>query len=101
MPMYYQFVTDFMAHKEKYSTELALQKRKDLPMLIIHGTADVPVPVASAMQLKVWKPEAELLLLEGVDHVFGGSHPWEENPLGTDGMKLCRSSVIFLSKIFS
>jgi uncharacterized protein len=33
MPMYYQLVEDFMAHKERYSIELALQKRKDLPRM--------------------------------------------------------------------
>jgi uncharacterized protein len=98
MPMYYQIAEDFMTNEKAYSTELALQKRNDLPMLIIHGTADVPVPVASAMQLKAWKPEAELLLLDGVDHVFGGRHPWDEDKLGENGMKLCRSSVTFLKK---
>lgn len=101
MPLYYQLFEDFMENEEAYNTERALQDGNQLPMLIIHGTKDPAVPVAAAEQLKSWKSEAELVLIEGADHVFGGKHPWDENrSLGKDGIELCSLSISFLKKHF-
>lgn len=42
----------------------------DIPVLIINGTNDFQVTVSEAELLKKGKPEAELLLLEGMNHVL-------------------------------
>ena len=40
------------------------------PLLVVHGTADEVVPVSQAMELKTQAPAAEIVLMEGADHVF-------------------------------
>jgi fermentation-respiration switch protein FrsA (DUF1100 family) len=40
------------------------------PLLIVHGTTDEVAPVSQAMELKVKAPAAEMVLMEGADHVF-------------------------------
>ncbi len=100
MPLYYQLFEDFVANENTYNTEVALQKRTDLPMLIIHGSADPAVPFAAAEQLKKWRPKAELIRLDGADHVFGGKHPWpEDQRISKDGLMLCNSSISFLDSV--
>ncbi|MFT4664307.1 MAG: pimeloyl-ACP methyl ester carboxylesterase [Polaribacter sp.] len=99
MPLYYQLFEDFFANEEAFNTELALQKRSDLPILFIHGTADPAVPFSAAEQLKEWRPNAELVLLNGANHVFGGKHPWpEDQNISEDGVILCNCSISFLKR---
>lgn len=39
-----------------------------LPLLLVQGTADAQVPVADAQRLHAARPDARLLLVEGMDH---------------------------------
>ncbi|MCB9284755.1 MAG: alpha/beta fold hydrolase [Lewinellaceae bacterium] len=80
MPLYFQLYEDFQLHKKAYEVETQLRHLKK-PMLIVHGSADPGVPVAQAQELKSWNPGAELVVIEGADHVFGGSHPFEGEEL--------------------
>ena len=41
-----------------------------LPLLLVHGSADQQVPVAHAKLLQDARPDATLLLVEGMDHVL-------------------------------
>ena len=40
------------------------------PLLIVHGAADEVVPVSQAAELKSKAPTADLVLIEGADHLF-------------------------------
>lgn len=40
------------------------------PALIVQGTTDIQVPVAEAEKLQQWAPGAQLLLIEGMNHVL-------------------------------
>lgn len=52
------------------------------PVLIAHGTADATVPLDHAYRYKTAAGDrAELMLLDGADHVFSGL-PWEEAVIG-------------------
>ncbi len=44
--------------------------RLSMPALIIQGTHDIQVGVADAQQLKQAKPDAQLVLVEGMNHVM-------------------------------
>ncbi|MFK7809738.1 MAG: alpha/beta hydrolase family protein [Saprospiraceae bacterium] len=102
MPLYYQLNENIINNKDAYSTELALQKRNNLPMLFLHGTADPAVPHSAAEQLKQWKPDASLILLEGANHVFRARHPWPEDAiLESDSKELCERSISFLENRFN
>ena len=45
------------------------------------GTEDPTVAVDHAEQLHKWITGSEIVLLEGSDHVFEMSHPWEKEKL--------------------
>ncbi len=98
MPLGYQLYLDFEAHASQLSIELALQKRPDLPVLFVHGSADPTIPAALAQQLKAWRPGAEVALIEGADHVFGVSHPFADDaPLPVHTDEVVRRSIDFLN----
>jgi len=44
--------------------------RLDMPALIIQGTNDIQVGVGDAQQLKQAKPDAQLTVIEGMNHVM-------------------------------
>jgi uncharacterized protein len=45
-------------------------KRLTVPVLIVQGTTDIQVPVSEAQALKMAKPNAELRIIEGMNHVL-------------------------------
>jgi hypothetical protein len=50
-----------------------------VPWLIVHGRDDETVPASEAERLSsLAGPNAELLILDGVNHSFGGKHPLTE-----------------------
>jgi fermentation-respiration switch protein FrsA (DUF1100 family) len=49
------------------STEVATLS---MPVVILQGTTDIQVPVDEAKALKAAKPDAELILVEGMNHVM-------------------------------
>ncbi len=80
MPHFIQFYTNFMENEERLTISRAV-KKLDIPYVIIHGTADETVTLAEAERLQQWQPKSKLITIENANHVFGGSHPWEENSL--------------------
>jgi alpha-beta hydrolase superfamily lysophospholipase len=66
------FVADLVASDYQ---PLAAAAAYDAPLLIVHGTADVAVPLAGSRELHAgYRGPKELALLEGADHVFIGRH---------------------------
>ena len=75
--------TDLLHEVEQYGeTRLniaAAASRITAPWLIVHGSEDETVPVSEAERLaSLAGPNAELLVLDGVNHSFGGKHPLAE-----------------------
>lgn len=99
MPLYYQFYENFEKNKKRFDVKSAL-KGLEKPHLIIQGTNDPAIPVASAKLHKQWNPSATLVLIENADHVFDGRHPFsgKKLPLNTD--ILVRHTIDFLKKSF-
>ena len=95
MPLYYQLFEDYEHHGDRYLVEKQLP---DLgrPMLIVHGSADMSVPVMHANLLKNWYPGAEMAIIEGADHVFGGGHPFEGDVLPPHSAELVEVTIDFL-----
>lgn len=50
-------------------------KRLTMPVLIVQGTTDIQVPVSEAQALKMAKPDAELKIIEGMNHVLKAVPP--------------------------
>ena len=80
MPHLYEFYANFKENEERLTISRAAKELK-IPFLIIHGTEDPTVNVDNARHLKDWNKAADLLLLEGSNHVFEASHPWDEEML--------------------
>ncbi|TXB61577.1 alpha/beta hydrolase family protein [Phaeodactylibacter luteus] len=97
MPIYYQMYRDFKANEERFSVGRALQQF-NRPLLIVHGTADPAVPVEAAHALYRAKNDAELQLIEGADHVFGGSHPYEQQELPLHSQLLASHTLRFFGQ---
>jgi len=68
------------------------------PWLIVHGDADPTVPLAAAEELKAAQPAAELVIIPGADHTFGGSQPELTDVLPEHLEGFCRLSVTFFNK---
>lgn len=80
MPHLFEFYEDFKNNEERLTISRAA-KLLEIPVLIIHGTADPTVSVEDGHQLNEWIPNSELILLQGSDHVFEASHPWNRDHL--------------------
>ena len=97
MPLYYQLYEDYQNNGERYLVEKQLPHLLQ-PMLIVHGSADLSVPLSHALQLKEWNPRAELFVIDNADHVFGGSHPFDGEELPGHARELVEKTVAFLKK---
>ena len=74
--MYYQFYENCQENKKRIDIKSAVEKL-EIPQLIIHGSDDPTVKIVEAKNLKRWNEHAELSIIKGADHVFGGFHPFE------------------------
>jgi pimeloyl-ACP methyl ester carboxylesterase len=75
LPMYHQIAEDYHANLPRLDLP-ALVPQLRQPLLIVHGDPDETVPLSAAEELLARKPDAELLVVPGAGHMFGGSHPW-------------------------
>lgn len=96
MPHHYQWYEDFVANGEIYSQEKALPKIK-CPILLVHGDGDLAVPVSAAYDMQTWNPTAKVHVIDGADHVFGASHPYEGKELPRDTQELVEVTIDFLN----
>lgn len=76
MPIDPVYWADIVGNRERLDIPAAAE-RLAIPWLIIHGDADSSVPVDEGQRLfDPAGPDAELLVVEGGDHGFGGKHPY-------------------------
>ena len=94
MPHYYQFYEDFKANEASFHIESAI-KRLEIPMLIIHGDNDTSVSIKEAQALHQWKPNSELKIISGADHVFNTKHPWVKEKLSSELEAVVHSALEF------
>ena len=97
MPHYFQFYTNFIENENRFTIKRAVENLT-VPHLIIHGTQDSTVSLDEAKNLHKWNAKSKLEIIDGADHVFGASHPWNENTLPTDLEKAIENSIAFLKK---
>ncbi|HRN45650.1 MAG TPA: alpha/beta hydrolase, partial [Flavobacterium sp.] len=62
-------VQPYMISWIKYNPQIEIAKLQ-MPVLIVNGTKDLQVAVHDAELLKKAKPEAELVLIENMNHIF-------------------------------
>jgi dipeptidyl aminopeptidase/acylaminoacyl peptidase len=72
---------DLEANRDAYDLPQAVRALR-VPLLLLHGSADVSVKPKEPEELFAVadKRKTEYVLLEGVGHSFGATHPYRDNP---------------------
>jgi pimeloyl-ACP methyl ester carboxylesterase len=86
---------------EKHTDRLNIAAKAALitqPWLIIHGDGDTSVPLSHAEELHTARPEANLVVIEGADHVFHATHPYTDTVLPATLLQFCDVSIEFLKQ---
>lgn len=97
MPLYYQLYEDFQNNQERLSVERTLAQLNK-PHLILHGTADPAVPHQSADYLEQQGKQAQKVLIENANHVFGGMHPFYADELPIHSQILVQETLNFITQ---
>ena len=96
LPLYYQLVENYYENQNRLDIEQNLRQRLgSRPVLIVHGDQDETVPLARARQLHEWQPAAELRVLPGATHNFGGAHPWQSAELPEQARQAAEATAEF------
>ncbi|WP_421940987.1 alpha/beta hydrolase family protein [Pedobacter sp.] len=95
MPLNVTLLEDFEANAETLNI-INAAKRINIPWLIIHGDEDVNVPFETAQKLAEANPGSRLVKIEGANHVYGASQPYENDNLPPLLFKVCEKCLVFL-----
>ncbi|RYU79595.1 alpha/beta hydrolase family protein [Hymenobacter persicinus] len=101
LPLYFQIVEDYHQHRLRLDILHNVRRKLRQPLLITHGDQDETVPLARAHELHARKPDAELLILPGVTHNFGGAHPWNSPELPAETTAVAEATVAFLRRMLA
>ena len=97
MPLKATLLDDLDQHPGRFDI-LAQAAEITCPWLILHGDSDFVVSLSHAEQLKNAQPGAELVVLKGGDHTFGGVHPYSKTTLPPVLNQLCDLAIDFFNK---
>jgi hypothetical protein len=67
--LFRESVQPYMISWLKYNPRVEIQKLK-IPVLLINGSRDIQVPASDAALLKAAKPDAQLKIIDNMNHVF-------------------------------
>ncbi len=95
MPHYYQFYEDFINNEERLTIKRAVLNLK-IPYLVIHGTGDTSIFIDEAESLHQWSHKSSLKIIDDANHVFGASHPWEENDMPVHLTDVVNEAILFI-----
>lgn len=96
MPQEYSIFEDYQANRDAFDIEAAC-KALSIPQLIVHGTEDPTVLFNDALTLRGWNQSSELFLVPNADHVFGGTHPYEEEELPLYAQRAVTETIRFFN----
>ena len=98
LPLHYQLVEDYHAHRARLDIAHNVRRHLRQPLLVVHGDDDETVSVAAAHTLQQLRPDAELLLLPGATHMFGGAHPWPHAELPAPARTVAEATAAFFER---
>ncbi|MFP4092421.1 MAG: alpha/beta hydrolase family protein [Cyclobacteriaceae bacterium] len=98
MPLYYQMVENYYKNRERLNLPEIIKKLQT-PVLAFHGTKDETVPVRMAHDLDTWSGNAQVEIIEGADHTFGGKHPYDQEELPKHVRYIVEMSNSFLKNL--
>ena len=65
-----------------------------IPTLVIHGDKDTSVDIKEAEQIAKWL-NTEPKVIDGAQHTFGASQPWNKDQLPKELNNVCRLTLDF------
>ena len=95
MPHFYQFFRDFEKNEKRLNIKKATQNL-EIPLLIIHGNNDASVSINEAKNLHKWNSKSMFKIIENSNHVFGTSHPWDEERVSEELSEAIEIAIAFL-----
>ena len=98
MPLNLTLLEDFEANQKQFDI-LVNAKRINIPWLIVQGDDDVNVPLEHAQKLNGANLNSRLVKIEGANHVYGASHPYEKETLPPQLLQVCEKSLMFLNEV--
>ena len=98
LPLRYQIMEDYLANRLRLDIPHNVRRRLRQPLLLVHGDADETVPLAAAHALRALRPDAELLLVPGALHQFGGAHPWPHEELPAPARLVAEHTAAFFRR---
>lgn len=97
MPLNVTLLEDLEENAETLNI-IEAAKRINIPWLIIQGDDDVNVPFENAQKLADANPKSRLVKIEGANHVYGASHPYESETVPPLLVKVCERVLVFLGE---
>jgi pimeloyl-ACP methyl ester carboxylesterase len=93
LPMSYEIYEDYIQHQDRLNIR-EYCKNSTTPTIVIHGDADTSVLPAESEQIAEWL-QTKPLILQGAQHTFNSSHPWESKELPTALKRACEAASNF------
>lgn len=87
MPHFIEQLTDFQSHSNELDIRKACMELKK-PLLILHGDQDESVSIEEGKSIAEWTNQP-LQIIDGANHTFGASHPFQEQTLPTELQMCC------------
>lgn len=97
LPLYFQLVEDYLKNRRRLDLPRVVRRLRQ-PLLLLHGDQDETVPLAAAHRLRLLRPNAELRVLPGATHMFGGAHPWPAAELPADARQVAELTADFFRR---
>jgi len=94
MPLYYQLYETTIQNNDRLNIEHLVRNTK-IPVTAFHGTKDEALPIDMINNLKLWAPGTKVYLIEGANHVFGGSHPYTNPKLPPHLFQVVQDTIAF------
>jgi len=95
MPLNVTLLEDLEENADRLNI-IQAAKGINIPWLIVHGDEDVNVPFEVAQELADANPASRLVKIEGANHVYGASQPYESESLPPLLFKVCEKCLLFL-----
>ena len=89
--MKFEIYEDLIANKERLDIERYCTS-SSTPTIVIHGKDDTSVLPAESEQIANWL-NIEPTIIEGAQHTFNSSHPWEQKELPSALKEACELTL--------
>ncbi|MCX2575799.1 alpha/beta hydrolase family protein [Pedobacter sandarakinus] len=97
MPLNVSLLEDFEENRKTLDI-LESARRINIPWLIVQGDEDVNVPFENAQLLADACPGSRLVKIEGANHVYGATHPFERETLPPALFRNCEKCLLFMEE---